>query len=138
MKETKHFISVGYYDQQELAPPILFKRFPVNMSLDNQVADTLKPVFLSMPVIPIHYRRIQGWLLFQCHIWFPGKQSFRLYPYKPDGTCITVIDRFAKGSGNNPTGDNFLYSASITTTGQNSSRASVKVYGELNLMKWCW
>lgn len=136
-EKTKHFISAGYYDQQGTSLNSDFKRFSLNMSLDNQVSRYFK-TGLSLNTSYSNTLGADGAGYYSSAIYGSLVNSpFWLYPYKPDGTLYNGREpEFAKGSGNNPTGDNFLYSAKYNYNRAKQFRGIGKVYGELNLMKW--
>jgi len=136
-EKTKQFLSMGYYDQQGTVYNSGFKRMTLNMNLDHQVNSRFK-VGASLNTSFSNGLNADGGSYFSSPILATLTNSpLWLYPYKPDGSLyIGYEDEFSKGSGNNITGDNWLYSNPLNYSRQKQFRALGKLTGELKLTKW--
>lgn len=136
-EKTKQFLSMGYYDQQGTVYNSGFKRMTLNMNLDHQVNSRFK-VGASLNTSFSNGLNADGGSYFSSPILATLTNSpLWLYPYKDDGSLyIGYEDEFSKGSGNNITGDNWLYSNPLNYSRQKQFRALGKLTGELKLTKW--
>ena len=136
-EKTKQFLSMGYYDQEGTVFNSGFKRMTVNLNVDHQVNNRLK-IGAGINTSFSNGLNADGGSYFSSPILATLTNSpLWLYPYKDDGSLyIGYEDEFSKGSGNNITGDNWLYSSPLNYSKQRQFRALGKLNGELKLTNW--
>ncbi len=136
-EKTRQFLSLGYYDQEGTVFNSGFKRMTVNLNVDHTVSSRLK-VGASINTTYSNGLNADGGSFFSSPILATMTNSpLWLYPYKDDGSLfIGYEDEFSKGSGNNITGDNWLYSSPLNYSRQKQFRALGKLSGELKLTNW--
>jgi len=136
-EKTRQYLSLGYYDQEGTVFNSGFKRMTVNLNVDHQVNNRLK-VGAAINTSFSNGLNADGGSYFSSPILATLTNSpLWLYPYKDDGSLyIGNEDEFSKGSGNNITGDNWLYSSPLNYSRQKQFRALGKLNGELKLTNW--
>ena len=136
-EKTRQYLSLGYFDQEGTVFNSGFKRMTVNLNIDHQVNSRLK-IGAGINTSFSNGLNADGGSYFSSPILATLTNSpLWLYPYKDDGSLyIGYEDEFSKGSGNNITGDNWLYSSPLNYSRQKQFRALGKLNGELKITNW--